>query len=139
MAAVEAIEAALSIGDLRKAEELIGESEARRPEELMPSVRGHTARLRARIDATREEHEAVEAGFEIAAREFRGIPMPFWVAVTLLEHAEWLIGRGATGEAGPLLAEARELFEALRARPWIERVASASEQVSQQPASAAPA
>jgi class 3 adenylate cyclase/tetratricopeptide (TPR) repeat protein len=138
-ATVEAIEAALSLGDLRTAEELIGESEARRPEELAPSVRGHTARLRAKIDATMDQHEAVEEGFREAARQFRSIPTPFWVAVTLLEHAEWLIGRGRVEEATPLLVEARALFESLRARPWVERAAAASGDVAQRPASAAPA
>jgi len=65
--------------------------------------------------------------------------MPFWLAVTLLEHAEWLIEQGRTEEAVSLLAEARELFEGLMAQPWPERVAAASEQLAGQPASAAPA
>jgi hypothetical protein len=56
-----------------------------------------------------------------------------------LEHAEWLIDQGLTEEADSLLAEARELFEGLRAQPWLERVAAASEQLAGQPASAAPA
>ena len=46
--------------------------------------------------------------------------MPFWVAVTELEHAE-LLGGGA--EAERLLAEAREIFERLGATPWLERPA----------------
>ena len=44
--------------------------------------------------------------------------MPFWLAVTLLEHGE------LTGD-GSLLAEARELFEQLGARPWLDRVDAA--------------
>jgi hypothetical protein len=38
-----------------------------------------------------------------------------------LEHAEWLDERGRNGEAGPLAAEAREIFERLEATPWVER------------------
>jgi hypothetical protein len=37
--------------------------------------------------------------------------------VTLLEHAE-----SGLGETEPLLAEAREIFDALEATPWLERL-----------------
>ena len=47
--------------------------------------------------------------------------MPFWLAVTLLEHGEWLVAQ-AGGEAEPLLAEARAIFEQLGAAPWLERL-----------------
>jgi hypothetical protein len=44
------------------------------------------------------------------------------VAVVQLEHAE-LLAASDRAEAGqPLLAEAREIFEQLRATPWLERV-----------------
>jgi hypothetical protein len=43
-------------------------------------------------------------------------------AVTLLEHAEWLVGQERRAEARPLLDQAREAFEQLRAMPWMERV-----------------
>ena len=52
--------------------------------------------------------------------------MPFWLALTELEHAESLIGEGRADEAEPLLAEAREIFERLKATPWLERAAHAS-------------
>jgi predicted ATPase len=136
---VEATEAALSLGDLQKADELIAEFEARPPQELAPSLRGHVARLRARIDAARGEHEGVEERFQTAARELRGIPMPFWLGVSLLEYGEWLIDRGRADEAEALLAEAKELFDALRATPWIEKVAAAGARAEGQPASATPA
>ena len=47
--------------------------------------------------------------------------MPFWLAVTLLEHGE------ATGSA-PLVDEAREIFERLGATPWLERAGEPLEQ-----------
>jgi hypothetical protein len=46
--------------------------------------------------------------------------------MTQLEHAEWLAGQGRVEAAEPLLAEARETFERLAARPWLERVDEAS-------------
>jgi len=51
--------------------------------------------------------------------------MPFWLAVTLTEQGEWLVAQGRAAEAEPLLAEARDTFEQLDAKPWLERVAAA--------------
>jgi hypothetical protein len=44
------------------------------------------------------------------------------VAVTRLEHGEWLAGEGRAEEAEPLFAEARELFERLDAKRWLDRI-----------------
>jgi hypothetical protein len=68
----------------------------------------------------------------VTAQElFRELEMPFFVAITEREHAEWLDEQGSSEEAEPLLAEAREIFERLRARPWLERVTAAAR--TQQP------
>ncbi len=74
-------------------------------------------------------------GFATAASRFRELEMPFWLALTELEHAEWLIGEGRADEAEPLLAEAREIFERLKATPWLERV-TATAHTQQPPAPA---
>ena len=50
--------------------------------------------------------------------------MVFYLAVTELEHGEWLAPRGRRDEAEPRLAEAREIFERLGATPWLERAAA---------------
>lgn len=55
-------------------------------------------------------------------RLFAELGAPFHLAVVRLEHAEWLIEQGRSGEGEPLLAEARETFERLEAKPWLERV-----------------
>jgi hypothetical protein len=60
--------------------------------------------------------------------------MPFWLAVTLLEHGEWLVGQNPGADAEPLVHEARELFEGLGARPWLERL----ERTVRSPALASP-
>jgi hypothetical protein len=62
--------------------------------------------------------------FQGAAGRFREIGLPFWLAVTLLEHGELLIEQGSPGEAEPVFAEAGEIFERLEARPWLERAAT---------------
>ena len=76
-----------------------------------PYLEAHVHRFRARL-------EGDGAGYAVAAARFRELSMPFWVAVSQLEHAE-LLGGGA--EAERLRAEAREVFEQLGAAPWLER------------------
>jgi hypothetical protein len=69
----------------------------------------------------------VGALFKGAAGLFREIEFPFYMAVTLLEHGEWLERAGRAEEAGPLLDEARDVFEHLRAKPWLERLGQRSD------------
>ena len=79
-----------------------------------PYLDAHARRFRARLADD-------GAGYEAAAGRFRELGIPFWLAVTLLEHGEWLAGQGQASEAEPLLAEASEIFERLAATPWLER------------------
>jgi tetratricopeptide (TPR) repeat protein len=118
---VEALEAALALRELDRAEALVQEIEAIPPGAQPPFLRAHADRFRARIAAERGEHERVEPGFKQAASIFREFGLPFWLAVTELEHGEWLTERGRADEAEPLLTEAREIFERLEAAPWLER------------------
>ena len=60
--------------------------------------------------------------FRAAAAAFREYGVVLQAAKVQTEHAEWLLGEGRGEEAEPLLAEAREVFERLGARPWLERV-----------------
>jgi class 3 adenylate cyclase len=123
---VEAIEAALAAPDLKKAEELLAIPDSLDPGELTPFLHANTARLRARLDAARANHEPVEDRFRTAASLFREFGLTFHVAVTQLEHAEWLTSQQRADDAAPLLAEARQTFEELQATPWLERAAEAA-------------
>jgi tetratricopeptide (TPR) repeat protein len=110
---VHALEAALELGDTVSAEELF-----RFVEELPPGRRprfleAHADRLRARTGRD-------ESGLGAAAAGFRELGLPFWIAVTLLEHGE------LTGSE-PSLREAGDIFARLRAVPWSRRVAQAAE------------
>jgi hypothetical protein len=51
--------------------------------------------------------------------------MAFWLAVTQLEHGEWLAAQGRPAEAGQLLDEAEPVFERLQAAPWAQRARTA--------------
>jgi hypothetical protein len=92
---------------------------------LAPYVRAQSRRFRARLAAVRAERGGVEPGFKQAASIFREFGVPFWLAVTELEHAEWLVAQDRAEEAEPLLAEAHEIFERLEATPWLERTLAA--------------
>jgi class 3 adenylate cyclase/tetratricopeptide (TPR) repeat protein len=120
---VVAIEISLDLGDLDRAEELLGAVEALRPGELTPFLQANGARLGARLTAARGDQEQPDSGFRAAAGIFRDLPAFFWLGVTLLEHGEWLTGVARTEEARPPLAEAREIFERLKALPWLDRLA----------------
>ena len=119
---VEAITAALDCGDLAAADELLGIIEGLRPGELGPFLRAQGQRLRARLDAQRGQDEAVDERFRAAAAEFRELGTPFWLAVTLLEHAEWLVRNGRGDEASALIPEGRTIFDQLGAVPWLARL-----------------
>jgi tetratricopeptide (TPR) repeat protein len=119
---VEAIEAALALGERDRAEELVAMIDDTPAGLCPPYLAAHAARFRARLAGT---DESAETGFRAAADGFGKIGVVFWQAVTLLEHGEWLVARERADEAEPLLAEARDIFERLQATPWLERVESA--------------
>ena len=62
-----------------------------------------------------------EERFKAAAGGFREYGIPFWLAVTQLEHAESQAASSRADEAARLVEEAREIFTRLGATPWLER------------------
>nr|MBA2641588.1 AAA family ATPase [Actinomycetota bacterium] len=115
---VEAIEAALALGRHDRADELVASIEAVPPGLRSPYLGAQALRLRARLAAS--EDAALES-YEAAAQRFRELGVVFWLAVTLFESAERRVAAGRRDEAEPLLLEAREIFERLEAKPWLER------------------
>jgi predicted ATPase/class 3 adenylate cyclase len=116
------LEAAFALDEESKVDELLTLLEQLPPGVLTPSLRGFGARFGARRAALKGEVDTAQAGFLAAAEVFRSIETPFELAVVQLEHGEWLMGAGRRDEAQPLLDEAREIFERLRATPWLERL-----------------
>ena len=113
---VWAVEAALALGDRERADELLTLVEMRPVGLRPPFLEAQANRFRARLGDD-------EAGLRVAAASFREHNFPFWLAVTELERAEWLVAQGRTDEAQTPLDEAREIFERLEAKPWLERLA----------------
>jgi class 3 adenylate cyclase/tetratricopeptide (TPR) repeat protein len=118
----EAAEAALALDDVATVEELLASLDELRPVERTQTLQAHQERVRARLAARSGDAPRVDSLFKRAAASFREIGMPFWLAVTLLEHGEWLVEAGRGDDAEALLAEAREIFERLEATPWLERL-----------------
>ena len=114
-------EAALALGDAAKLAELLAGVEALPPGRTTRFLQAQTLRFRARLAGADDLAEA-ERGFSGAAALFREIGMPFYLAVARLEHAEALASSDRAAECRPTLTEAREIFEQLRATPWLERV-----------------
>ena len=113
-------EAALASGRVERAVEAL-DSEFVTVPSTSPLVRAQATRFHARIAAAKGDDERAEESFKQAAAAFREYGMPFYLACTETEHAEWLASRHRREEAAALVAEARERFERLRATPWLER------------------
>ena len=115
---VAGCQSAKELGSAETIAELIALAEAA-PLVAGPSLQAQLALQRARLAVLQQEDEPP---FDAAVTALRGIEDPFWIATALLEHAEWLAAHGNADEARPLLAEARETFERLRAQPMLDRV-----------------
>jgi class 3 adenylate cyclase len=108
---LDALEAALELGDTERGNELFAFVDGIPPGVRPPYLDVQVQRLRAR-----ETGDA--RGLATAAARFRSLGIPFWLGVTLLEQAQAL---GMHGEADRVRAEAREIFERLGATPWLAR------------------
>jgi class 3 adenylate cyclase/tetratricopeptide (TPR) repeat protein len=109
-------ESATVLGSAEALEELLAAAEAA-DVSTPPSFLAKRARMRARIQTLRRE----EPAFDSAIAMLRENGERFWLAVTLLEQAEWLAGQGRDEESHTAMDEARETFERLRAKPWLDR------------------
>ena len=119
-ALVVGLEAALELRDTAQAEELLSLVDAVPSGRPAQFLRAQAMRFRAGLAGLREDDDA-DRLFKRASGLFRELAMPFYLAVTQLEHAEWLEAHGSRGEADPPLTEACETFDRLGAVPWLER------------------
>jgi class 3 adenylate cyclase/tetratricopeptide (TPR) repeat protein len=120
LAIVEAIEAARYLGDAEQAKELLARIENLRSGESTPFLMAQSARFRAQLDVLGDDR--AHRLFIDAETQFNAIGARFSLAITMLEHAEWLIARSRTNEAKKILSEAGAIFDHLQAKPWRERV-----------------
>jgi hypothetical protein len=122
-----ALEAAIAMGDRENAHEIVDRIEGIPPGLRPPSLAAHVNRARARLAETAELGEMHAA---LAVTSFRELGLRFWAAVAQLERAELLQADDRGDEAEPLAAEARAVFDQLRASPWIARADAVSSSAS---------
>jgi predicted ATPase/class 3 adenylate cyclase len=122
LAFVDALEAALELGDLDSIRRRVEEFRQRRPADRLPFTVGQVRRFEALLAARAAEDDRAEERFRAAAEILREIQARFYLACVLLEHGEWLVQSGRADDAEPLLSEAREIFGRLGAAPWLERL-----------------
>jgi ATP/maltotriose-dependent transcriptional regulator MalT len=118
---VVAAGAAFELNDHARVESVLAIVESLPPGRSSQAYQAQVSRFRARLAAERGEADEADRLFKRAAGLFREIATPFNLAVTQLEHAAWLVREGRAAEAEPLVAEAREVFQELKAQPWLER------------------
>jgi len=126
LALVEKAEALLALDDLDSLQALMLENELLPPIERRALLDAHLSRLQAKV-AARQDDAAAGDAYDGAASRFRSLELPYWLAVTLLEHSEFVLAADPTADAEPMLSEARMIFEQLEALPWIERTARLSD------------
>ncbi len=117
-----ALEAAVATGDVGCVREVFERIRGLSPAQRGPFVEGQLARYDAHAAAAALDEGTAEQRFGMAAALLREVAARFWLAVVLLEHAEWRSSVGRVDEAEPLLGEARQIFEGLGAALWLERL-----------------
>jgi class 3 adenylate cyclase/tetratricopeptide (TPR) repeat protein len=132
MGLTEGLEASLGLGDHEKAREILSYVEELRAGHVVPYHRAEAERFQARMAIVEGQLDRVEPGFKAATGLFREIGLPLWIAMTQVEHGEWLVEQGRAEEARPLLQDARGIFEGLKAGPWLERLEKLAPTVSVQ-------
>jgi class 3 adenylate cyclase/tetratricopeptide (TPR) repeat protein len=119
---VTALEAALGSGDLNAVRDLLTIVDELPPGSTSQFLQAHAARFRARLAGAEGEKPEADRLYRRAAALFRDMSFPLYLGATLLDQGEWLARQGSDDQAAPLLAEAREIFERLRAEWWLDRV-----------------
>ena len=112
---VTGVAAALALDDVEKAKELLALAETLPPGRYPHFLRAHVSRFRARLAVLAGDTARAEDLFKGSVGLFREMAVPFYMAVTQVEYAEWLVKEGRAEEAEDLLVEAREIFERLEA------------------------
>jgi len=119
---LHAVEAALALQDRAKADVMLAAVEEVPPGLRPPFLDALAQRFRALLAG---DDPGADRLFTSAAVKLRQLELPFYLAVVQLEHGEWLSAREQPDDARQLLAEARETFERLEAKPWLDRLDAA--------------
>jgi class 3 adenylate cyclase/tetratricopeptide (TPR) repeat protein len=117
----EAIDAAIALKELEKAEAIVELLSARPPGEVPPFVKLQIVRARSLLDALRGDDSAVEDGLAGAEQGFRDLGYPYWTARCQLELAEWFRRQGRAEQSAARAGAAAATFEMLGVQPMLAR------------------
>ena len=117
----DAIEAALAVGDVDRAEALLTRFEERAARSRIPWSLAVSARCRGLVLAARGELDAAAAALERALAEHERCPMPFERARTLLVQGQLQRRLKQKRQARLSLEEAQALFSRQDAETWAAR------------------
>ena len=121
----DAVGAALALGRLDDAQDLV-DSIADLPRGLVPPLlRAELSRARALLASARDRPDEVEAGLRSAIEGLAELGYPFWLARAQTDLGEWLTAHGRRDEAAPLLEDAIATLEELGAQPALARARDA--------------
>ncbi|HEY8754843.1 MAG TPA: adenylate/guanylate cyclase domain-containing protein [Candidatus Dormibacteraeota bacterium] len=121
----EGADAAFALGEMTAVRLWLDSITNRVRRGLGPALDAAVSMISARLAAAEARDADVSAHAREAADLFDKMRMPFWKAVTQLEHGEWLIAQARAPEAEEMLAQATAAFADLGAAPWLERVNTA--------------
>jgi hypothetical protein len=117
-----AADAALTLGDTARVEELLAWADAHPDGHLHPLVRADRLRVRARLAASRGDAGAAEM-FDAAVGAVRTADSPYQLAICLADQASYLASVGDADGAQRSRDEAEVIAESLGARPLLSRIA----------------
>jgi DNA-binding CsgD family transcriptional regulator len=118
----DAIEAALAVGDVDRAQRLLARFEERAARSRIPWSLAVSARCCGLVRAARGELDAAAEALERSLAEHERCPMPFERARTLLVQGRLQRRLKRKRQARLSLEEARELFAGTGAETWLARV-----------------
>jgi tetratricopeptide (TPR) repeat protein len=121
-----ALTAAVEVGDLERADELLELMASRATGEVPPFLRGQVRRGRALVALARDEDDNVEANFIAAETTFRELGYRYWTALLQLERAEWLGRTERLEESASLGRDAATTLETLDVPPLLARTQALS-------------
>jgi len=121
---INAMTAALALGDADVTARVFSVIETRPAGHVHSYLRAHVARFRAALAAARGDADEAESNYRAAESTLGELRCAFDLAAVQAEHHEWLAGQGRANEPAAIkhAAEARSTFERLGATPWLERV-----------------
>jgi DNA-binding NarL/FixJ family response regulator len=117
----DAIEAAVAVDDLGRAETILGRFEERAARSSIPWSLAVSARCRGVVLAARGELEAAAEALDRARTEHERCPVPFERARTLLVQGQIFRRLKQKRQARAAIEEALALFRRLGAEPWAAR------------------